>query len=125
MTGRAPACLVATLITGMAPVFAGDCNVDEGWRVFDKCAACHSLEEGVNLQGPSLYRVVGRRAGSVPGFTYSLALEQADITWTWDNLDAFLASPMQFLPGNTMPFGGLRRTKQRDALKCLLEQTSR
>ena len=70
---------------------AGDAGV--GQKVFRKCAACHSLEPGRNMIGPSLGGVIGRKAGTEAGFTYSSAMKQANITWTPETLAPYLADP--------------------------------
>jgi cytochrome c2 len=93
-----------------------------GKKQFNKCAACHSLEAETHLQGPSLSGLFGRRAGSVKGFIFSPALEQADFVWTEETLSAFLEDPMTYIPGNSMPFGGLRRPDQRRDLIEYLKQ---
>ncbi len=75
------------------------------------------MKEGDNRQGPSLAGIVGRRAGSLPGFNYSPSMKQSGITWDEANLDQFIADPEQVVSGNTMkPYGGIerRRTAQGD-----------
>lgn len=72
------------------------------------CALCHSAELGpdntvVIKQGPSLVGVVGRRAASLPHFTYTQALKGAGYTWDAATLDHFLSNPMMAVPGTTMP----------------------
>ena len=95
---------------------------DAGKKQFSKCAACHSLEPGTHLQGPSLSGLFGRKAGSAKGFMFSPALEQADFLWTEETLSAFLKNPMEYIPGNSMPFGGLRKPEQREDLIEYLKQ---
>ena len=102
-------------LTGLA---AADCAPASaaGKKQFSKCAACHSLEPGVHRMGPSLANLQGRRAGSVTGFTFSPAMAQSERVWNRDTLSAFLANPGENMPGNVMPFGGLRNAEQREAL---------
>lgn len=107
-----------------SPDASAECDIAAGQKVFNKCAACHSLEPGVQMMGPSLNGLMGRGVGEVEGFTYSVAMQQADFNWNAETLSAFLEKPMQFLPGTTMPFGGLRRAEQRQALVCLFENTN-
>jgi cytochrome c len=79
-----------------------------GARVFRTCAACHTLEPGTHRTGPSLAGAFGRKAGTAEGFhRYSDALKSADLVWREDTLNAFLADPQAFLPGNRMTFPGL------------------
>jgi len=98
-----------------------DCDIEAGKKVFNKCAACHSLEPGQHMMGPSLSGLMGRQVGTAEGFLYSPAMEDADFTWNDETLSAFLESPMQYLPGTTMPFGGLKKAEQREALNCYLK----
>ncbi|ALM51392.1 c-type cytochrome [Halomonas huangheensis] len=80
----------------------------QGERVFrNQCQGCHSLEPGVHIAGPSLHGVVGRNAGTVADFEYSAPLQQAQLVWTPEVLDRFLAAPDDFLPGTRMVFWGL------------------
>jgi len=81
------------------PVLAqGDAAAGE--KVFKKCHACHSLEEGVNKTGPSLYHVVGRKAGSTDFKRYK-GLVGADFTWDEANLNEYLTDPNAFVKANT------------------------
>lgn len=100
-------------------------NVVRGAQVFRACAGCHSLEPGHNLSGPSLAGVIGRKAGSAPSFLrYSAALKSSAINWTPQTLDAWLANPAAFIPGNAMPFKGLPDPKARSDLVAFLTGVS-
>jgi nitrite reductase (NO-forming) len=92
-------------------VDAGDAAA--GRQVFRKCQACHSLEPGKNVLGPSLAGVMGRKAGSVEGYNYSPAMKQANLIWDQKALDAYLADPGKAVPGNKMPFPGLKTDHDR------------
>ncbi|MBX9747150.1 MAG: cytochrome c family protein, partial [Hyphomonadaceae bacterium] len=70
-------------------------------------------EQGVNRVGPSLYGIVGRRAGSIPGFRYSAANQSSGITWTEQELFNYLQDPRARIPGTIMAFVGLRNPQQR------------
>ena len=98
-----------------------DCDIEARKNVFNKCAACHSLEPGQHMMGPSRHGLMDRQVGTAEGFLYSPAMEEADFSWSEETLSAFLESPMQYLPGTTMPFGGLKKPEQRDALNCYLK----
>lgn len=91
-------------------------GVSDGQQVFRMCAGCHSLSPGVNKAGPSLAGLFGRRAGSVPGFAYSAALKGSGVVWNDRTLDAWIAAPQQFVPGNRMRFPGVWKSDQREAL---------
>jgi cytochrome c len=66
----------------------------------DRCSLCHPAD-GVG-QGPPLKGVVGRKAGSAPGFPYTDALKASHLTWTPQTLDTFLTGPAKMVPGTTM-----------------------
>ncbi len=81
------------------------------------CGACHTQDQ--NKVGPLLDGVVGRRAGSVPGYPYSTALAQSGITWDADTLDKWLAGPQRFIPGAQMPFSLPDALRRRDVIAYL------
>lgn len=88
-----------------------------GDRLLMQCRACHTLDAGgAQLLGPNLHGVFGRRAGGVETFGYTAALKQADFVWTPRALDAWLANPSRFLPGNAMAYGGIPYPDDRAAL---------
>lgn len=97
-----------------------------GERLAMQCRACHSLEAGgPNMLGPNLHGFFGRQVGTVPGFPYSQALVKADFVWTPETLDAWLAQPSGFLPGNRMAYAGLADADDRNAvIAALLQLTS-
>jgi nitrite reductase (NO-forming) len=84
-----------------------------GRLVFRKCQACHSLEPGKDLVGPSLAGILNRKAGTEAGFDYSPAVKQSNITWNPQTLDEYLADPAKVIPGNRMPFPGLKTPDDR------------
>jgi cytochrome c oxidase assembly protein subunit 11 len=81
------------------------------------CSACHAPDR--NKVGPLLDGVVGRRAGSVPGYPYSAALAQSGITWDAGTLDKWLAGPQHFIPGAQMPFSLPDAIRRRDVIAYL------
>ncbi|MFZ3237207.1 MAG: hypothetical protein WA184_17810, partial [Stellaceae bacterium] len=86
------------IVTAVAAA-AGDAG--DGARAFRLCAACHSLRPEVNMSGPSLAGIWGRKAGSLPNFPrYSAALAGASVVWNEQTLDAWLADPAAFIPHN-------------------------
>jgi cytochrome c len=117
------------LAAGPVQALEDEGDAGRGVRVFQRCYACHSVDptETVKLQGPSLYRIVGRRAASVPGFSYSpalMAMGEAGLVWTEERLDRFLADPERMLPGNQMGFFGLPDGRDRADLIAYLKATA-
>src|SRR6266403_2576410 len=93
--------LIKTLITSSTALAAGDPVA--GQRVFaTHCAMCHTTEAGQNKIGPSLAGIVGSKSGTVPGFDFSPAMKNADITWDDAELDKFLANPAGDVHGTKM-----------------------
>ena len=89
---------------------------------FQQCAACHSVEPGLHLTGPSLAAIWGRRAATVGGFgRYSTALKHAGVTWDAATLDRWLASPEALVPDTSMTFPGLGDARQRADLIAYLK----
>jgi nitrite reductase (NO-forming) len=96
---------------GAATAAGGDAAA--GRLVFRKCQACHSIEPGKALLGPSLAGIIGRTAGAETNYSYSTAMKQSNIVWDAKTLDAYLADPQKVVPGNKMPFPGLKTEQDR------------
>lgn len=103
--------------------FTGDAAAGE--KVFAACRTCHVFDEGVNRVGPSLHKVVGRKAGSVAGFNYSDANKNSGITWTPDVLFDYLKDPKAYVPGTKMAFPGVKDDQKRADLVAYLEAQSK
>ncbi len=114
----APAAFAALLIAAPAKA-QGD--AEAGKSLFRQCALCHTAEAGKNKIGPSLFGVVGRAAGTAPGFNYSEAMKNSHKTWTPEELDTYLADPRKVVPGTKMIFPGLKEEKQRQDVIAYLE----
>lgn len=85
---------------------AGDAAA--GANVFVQCAACHAVGAGAqNTVGPVLNGVVGRPAGTYPGYRYSSAMRKSGLTWDEATLTNYLRAPDKVLPGTKMAFPGL------------------
>ena len=94
----------------------------EGAKIFKRvCLACHATEAGQNKIGPSLFGVVGRKAGAAPGFAYSQAMKAADVTWGDEAIDKYIADPRKFLPGNKMVYAGLKKEEERQEVIAYLK----
>ena len=99
-----------------------DGDVKKGKRVFIKCKTCHVIDKEQNRIGPHLVGLFGRKAGSVKGFKYSSAMAKSGIVWDEKTLDAYITNPKKFMPGNKMPFAGLKKHEQREDLIAYLKQ---
>ena len=96
-------------------------DVGKGERVFKKCAACHTSEQGGKAKlGPNLWEIVNRDRGSVDGFSYSDAMAAAPGDWTYEHLYEFLKKPRTALPGTKMVFAGLSKPSDRANLIAYL-----
>jgi cytochrome c len=86
-----------------------------GEKVFAKCTACHTINQGgANGIGPNLYGVFGTAIGAhAPGFAYSSALADHGGQWTWENMNEWLKSPRAFASGTKMSFAGLSSPEDR------------
>jgi cytochrome c len=95
-------------------VLLAKASVERGEQSAKKCAACHTFDKGgANRVGPNLWGVVGRPRASEPGFNYSAAMKGKPGTWTFDELNKFLAGPQAYIPGTAMSFAGLPRASER------------
>lgn len=122
MNARFAAAVLAALSAG-ASLAAGD--PQRGARAFQACAACHTLEPGRHMTGPSLGRIWGRKAASEGDFQrYSEALKRSGIVWNEASLHKWLANPQAAVPGNLMSFEGVRDEQARADLIALLRAAS-
>jgi cytochrome c len=105
----AAACVLSSPIclslTSLSPARADDAPQ----QVFNNaCRTCHTIREGDNRMGPTLFNIIGRKAGTLPNYDYSSAMKNAGFVWDEAKLANFIASPDEVVPGNKMqPYGGL------------------
>jgi len=99
----------STALAAFATPVLADGDAAAGAKVFNKCKACHSLEEGKNKVGPSLHGVIGRKAASIDGFKYSKAMQESGLTWDAETLETYLKNPRGLVPGTRMAFAGLKK----------------
>ena len=108
----------------LAPAAAAD--VGAGEKVFQKCMQCHHIGLGAtNFYGPVLNGLIDRKAGTVPGFKYSPALEKSDVVWTYDSLSKYLKQPKHEIPGVAMTFPGLKDQADIDNVIAYIAQFRR
>jgi cytochrome c len=98
-----------------------------GQRVFNNtCWTCHTTEEGDNRLGPQVYKIIGRKAGSLPDYGYSSAMKSADFVWDEDKLERFIENPDELVPGHSMrPYGGVGSADDRARIVSFLQSNSR
>jgi len=98
----------------IAPLLAS-ADVEAGQRQFRACASCHTIDQGgPNRVGPNLWGVVGGPHAHAEGFAYSdVIAAMADKPWDYEELNAFLANPRAYAPGNKMNFNGIRNAQDR------------
>ena len=98
-------------------------NATEGKKVFKKCAACHSINQGgKNKIGPKLWNVMFRPVGSITDYKYSKALSGYKKDWDWEEMNGFLIKPSTWIKGNKMGFAGLKSDKDRASVILYLNQ---
>jgi len=94
-------------------------DAEHGKTIFKSCAVCHATDHA-NRVGPGLEGIIGRKAGTAPGFSYSSAMKQSGIVWDAKTLDAYLESPQKVVPGNKMTYTGLKNPTDRTDLVTYL-----
>ena len=97
----------------------------EGAKVFKKCAACHSINEGgSNKIGPALWGVLGRSVGSVPDYKYSKAMAAYGKNWSFEEMNGFLIKPKDWIKGTKMSFAGLKKAEDRAAVILYMNENT-
>lgn len=114
---------LAALAAASAAQASATGDAARGHAVFAaQCSICHSNSRGGEVVlGPPLFGVVGRKAGSVAGFSYSNTMKNAGFTWDAAHLQAYLPAPRSYLPGVKMTYPGLKDPAQLDDLVAYLQ----
>lgn len=102
-------------------------DLANGQRTFALCRSCHTINAGgMNMTGPNLHGVFGRKAGSVEKFNYSDVVKASGIVWDGPQLDKWLADPRADMPGTRMTFMGIKDPKARtDLIAYLMIETAK
>jgi cytochrome c len=120
------AMVALTVFASLSSAVAAPGDAARGQQDFRVCASCHSLEADRNMTGPSLANLWGRKAGSLPSFDrYSDALKSSAIIWDDRALDKWLTDPQAMVPGNDMPFEGIKDTQIRADLIVFLKEATK
>ena len=100
-------------------------SMDNGEKLFKKCATCHNYEKGgANKVGPQLWNLINRPKANVEGFAYSKALAEYGGEWGYEELAEFLYKPKKYIKGTKMNFAGLKKVKDRADLVYFLRAQS-
>ena len=100
-------------------------SIEDGKKVFKKCAACHSItSDGKNKIGPKLWNVMFRPVGSITDYKYSKALSGYKKEWSWEEMNGFLIKPSKWIKGNKMGFAGLKKEEDRASVILYLNENS-
>lgn len=122
MTVRLALVLPVVFIAAANPATAADGDAKRGAALYRACVACHSLEPGVHLSGPSIAGLWDKPAGKANGFVrYSKGLKSADFSWTADTLFAWVADPQVMVPGTYMTFRGIEDVQARADIVAFLK----
>ena len=108
--------LTPFLLLPLAAGAAGDPKAGE--QVYSRCLACHAIE--YDRTGPRHCGLIGRKAGSVPGFQYSEAMKKSGLVWNTKTLDRFIRDPLKTVPGTAMGYDGVKDPKERTDLIAYL-----
>jgi cytochrome c len=113
--------LLAALCAGKPKVAAADDELELAFN--DHCRECHSFVKDDNRLGPTLYGIIGRKAGMQPGYGYTQSLKGSGLTWDAATLDKWIANPDAVIPGNGMspPYGGVSDAQVRAKIIAFLK----
>ncbi len=123
---HAPSAPAAPALEPITPLLA-NADVAKGQALAQRqCGSCHTFTEGGRAGvGPNLFGIVGGPHAHAEGFNYSPAMRgMHDKPWTYEDLNAWIASPRTYAPGNRMSFGGLSNTQQRADVIAFLRSIS-
>ena len=116
----------AIFVAVLATIGAGEARAQDaaaGEKVFVVCKACHQIGENAKSAiGPALNGVIGRRAGSVAGYSYSDANKDSGITWDEATFREYIRDPKAKVPGTKMIYAGLKDEQKTNDLVAFLRQ---
>jgi len=111
----------ALLAVATQPARAQDATAGE--KVFAQCRACHQVgETAKNLVGPALNGVIGQKAGTHEGYSYSAAMKDSGLTWNEATFSEYIQNPRAKVAGTKMIYAGLKDEKRIADLLAYLKQ---
>lgn len=116
--------VVAGALALSSSIALADGDPEDGAKVFNKCKACHVVDEPQNRVGPHLVGLFGRQAGSVEDFRYSDAMQESGVTWNEETIAEYVADPRGYIKGNRMAFAGLRDEEDIEDLIAYLKEAT-
>jgi len=116
--------LTALLLLANSNSLYAAADINNGKNMFNQeCAECHSVKEGKNKKGPSLWNILGRKSASISDFNYSDNMRSSQIVWTADQISAYMEHPKKVVPAGKMKYDGLDNPKDRaDLIEFLSSQ---
>ncbi len=112
-------------VSGNIMTLFASTSAADGAKVFKKCAACHSINQGgSNKIGLALWGVLGRKAGSISDYKYSKAMAAYGKAWSFDEMNSFLIKPKEWIKGTKMSFAGLKNEKDRAAVILYMNENT-
>jgi len=116
-----PAAVAGWLLIASCGTYAQQADLDKGAALFaTHCAECHSVKEGRDKKGPSLFAIVGTKSSLREGYSYSEALKASQIVWSPEELSRYIANPKATVPGGRMRYEGLASAADRADLIAYL-----
>lgn len=114
--------MAAALLVTTLPAVSAD--AEKGAKVFNRCKACHVADAATNKVGPNLFGIIGRKAAAVEDFDYSDAMTAKGaegLVWDAASIKEYMLKPKEFIPGNKMAFGGLKKESDIDDMIAWFE----
>ena len=118
-----PRVIVSLLIAASAPAPAFSADPVSGEKVFKRCFVCHTVGEDAKPGvGPVLNGLLGRKAGTYPGFKYTEANKNSGLVWDEATLANYLKNPRAAIPGTSMTFVGIKKDEEIEDLIAYLKR---
>jgi len=116
---------IPAILVGPAGIAHAGGDPTRGEKLYEDWVVCHSIERSLHGIGPTLYGILGRKAGEMADYRYSRALRDSGITCTAETLDIFIAEPQASVPANRMPYAGMPDAADRADLIAYLQKVSK